>query len=972
MGKKVTSGSGSNGLRFNSIAVDTSGNIYAVGSIYGSGTYNFGNNITITHTSTSNTRPVLVKYDNSGNALWVKEATRSGSNESTFNSIAIDTNGNIYVDGYITGDPHDFGNNVTTINTFVASKPVLVKYDNNGNAQWVKSMNNNGGWSGFNSLTIGNNGSIYAIGYICGGYPFDFGNGAIVNATCSSNSDNDPIFAKYDSNGNTRWVKNHAGMRGSSKFESVVIDSNGNIYTDGYIDETGTYNFGNDVTVTGTSSVRNPALVKYNVNGSALWAKSIISGFEGTDFYSLAIDNNGNIYTCGYLDGNGSYNFGNGVTITQPSLATYPVLVKYDNNGNAQWAKSLIGGINSEFNSVTTDSSGNIYVGGYIYYGGTTYKFGNGVTVVGGNSYGGYVLLVKYNSTGGAQWARSVNNKAAGVPGYGLSEFNSVAVDINKNIYAGGYIYAGNYSFGNNITLIGTGLYSFENILLVKYDNSGNALWAKSLIKTSDSSVFYSVAVDMDGNIYAAGYIHGNNIYDFGNGIKITGKISGNYSPVLVKYDNNGNAKWAKSVDGGSGFSRFNSVIVDKNGNIYVGGYVDGSYIYDFGNGVTVDGIMSDGGFSGHNPVLVKYDNNGNAQWVKSIVAGLKGAEFKSITIDKDENIYASGYVIGTNNFDFSKNITVAGTSSLYNPLLIKYKKNTPPVLAKPLADKNTTTNTILNYLIPDGTFIDAEGDPIMYKITGANNTSLPAWLKTTVGPVFKCSYDIKGSARALDVANNKLLVGLQNSLPQLFDASNPTSLTPIKADEFTESIIIGDGTTNINTELQSANNKKIALLQSTYTIGDTSKLETQNSAALISNASLTKHQIDFFNNTFGQLIVNYPKNNPTVMINDNKTTLSSSNLGILITDKQSGTPVTSLCQTTYPNNIYDLALHNNGKTVYAALGNAIQILDFTSYKTTGIAGVPQDVDTYNLELIACDYNNACSNPVSFNINVNP
>jgi hypothetical protein len=112
------------------------------------------------------------------------------------------------------------------------------------------------------------------------------------------------------------------------------------------------------------------------------------------------------------------------------------------------------------FNSVATDSAGNVYVAGY--QSAYTYNYGNGVTVA-GPSTGDNVVLVKYSSSGDAQWARSA------VEGGTLALFNSVAVGGAGAVYAAGVQFGTRtYNYGNGATAAGT--YSSDyNVVLVKY-----------------------------------------------------------------------------------------------------------------------------------------------------------------------------------------------------------------------------------------------------------------------------------------------------------------------------------------------------------------------------------------------------------------------------------------------------------------------------------------------------------------------
>jgi len=174
-----------------------------------------------------------------------------------------------------------------------------------------------------------------------------------------------------------------------------------------------------------------------------------------------------------------------------------------------------------------------------------------------------------------AQWARTVS------AGSGNSYFMSVAVDSSGNVYAAGYQeYDGIFTYGTGVSAKGTASGSFSlghyNIVLVKYNSSGVARWARTVSTGSYSSVFNSVAVDSSGNVYAAGYQNGNGDYTYGSGVTAKGIAtsanSANSNVVLVKYDSNGTAQWARTVSAGSGGSAFNSVAVDSSGNVYAAG----------------------------------------------------------------------------------------------------------------------------------------------------------------------------------------------------------------------------------------------------------------------------------------------------------------------------------------------------------------------------------------------------------------
>ncbi|MGA2763592.1 MAG: hypothetical protein ABSG17_09530 [Spirochaetia bacterium] len=459
----------------------------------------------------------------SGAAKWAM-TVNPATNASSFVAVAVDSSGNIYAAGTIYGGTFGFGNGVTATGVSSANA-VLVKYNSSGLTQWAQTVSPAPSISSFSAVAVdSSSGNIYAAGSMNGG-TFGFGNG--VSAAGAFSSGANVVLVKYNSSGLAQWAQSVSPAPSSSNFNSVAVDSSGNIYAAGVIGINGSYGFGNSVTAAGTYSGANVVLVKYNSSGSAQWAQTVNPAPDASSFNAVAVDSSSNIYAAGYINTNGSFGFGNSITAAGAYSASGGnlVLVKYNSSGLAQWAQSVSPApSSSNFNSVAVDSSGNIYAAGSIVTNGS-YGFGNSVTAVGFD--GTNVVLVKYNSSGLAQWAQTDSASNS-------SNFNSVAVDSVGNIYAAGTIYGGTNGFGNGVTA--TGIFTIYNMVLVKYNSSGMAQWAQTDNPAPGKSWFYAVAVDSSGNVYAAGNINTYGTYGFGNGVTAVGAYASANNLVLVKY----------------------------------------------------------------------------------------------------------------------------------------------------------------------------------------------------------------------------------------------------------------------------------------------------------------------------------------------------------------------------------------------------------------------------------------------------
>ncbi|MBP7736200.1 MAG: PQQ-like beta-propeller repeat protein [Spirochaetes bacterium] len=451
-----------------------------------------------------------------------------------------------------------------------------------GDAVWARSVSAGTSESGIKSVSIGSDG-IYAAGIINSNSTYTFGT---QNVTGISSNSYNPVLVKYDTAGNAIWAKSISDGPASdqeSLFNCVKAGSDG-IYAVGIIQSTTNYKFGT-VNVAGMYSGSNVVIVKYDTNGNAIWAKSVSAGLNSSEFNSVTIGSDG-IYAAGTIWGNTEYKFGDQSVTGKWAAHKNAVIVKYDTNGNAIWAKSVTTGPNrSGFNAVSAGSDG-IYAAGFIR-GTVAFSF-DSQSVLG--TYSSFnTVLVKYDTSGNALWAKSVS------AGSNDSYLNSVSVG-SDGIYAAGYINnTGTYTFGTQSV---NGTFSGFNAVLVKYNTSGDAVWAKSVAAGSSNSIINSVFAGSDG-VYAARQIMGTTAFTFGTKSVTGTTIEDN--PVLVKYDTSGNALWAKSISAGSAKSYFYGVVSGPMG-LFAGGQISDTGTYTFGT-QSVNGTAA----LELNSVLVKY-----------------------------------------------------------------------------------------------------------------------------------------------------------------------------------------------------------------------------------------------------------------------------------------------------------------------------------------------------------------------------
>ncbi len=262
---------------------------------------------------------------------------------------------------------------------------------------------------------------------------------------------------------------------------------------------------------------------------------------------------------------------------------------------------------------VAADGSGNVYITGR-----TNDGLGGGAS-----SRDFDVFVMKNGPTGTNQWTR--------LSGSAYDDMaQGVAVDNGGNVYLAGRT---QYNPDNTDDMT-------SNLLLEKYDGSGNGQWYLILGADGDTGA-NAVAADNSGNIYVAGYTYGS--IDGNPG-------AGGEDLFVAKVDGGGNVLWARQL--GTPASDYAiGVAVDNVGNVYVAGSTLGG----------LDGYASAGR---SDLFLVKYDAGGNKAWTRQLGTSSDDCA-TGVCTDGAGNVVVSGYTYG--NLDGNTN---AGNIDLF---VVKY-----------------------------------------------------------------------------------------------------------------------------------------------------------------------------------------------------------------------------------------------------------------------------------------------------------
>ena len=376
-----------------------------------------------------------VKYDGSGDALWVSNYNFSGNGPDEAYALAMDSTGNVVVTGYSAGGigPRDdyatlmydsSGNQVwanrwnglqydqaydvaadSAGNFYVTGESganitgndfATVKYNNAGDELWVARYNDMGrAWDRPNAIAVDGSGNVYVTGYsfVSGVQP-------------------DYVTVKYDGAGNELWASKYDGPASlNDQATDIEVDSMGNVFVTGHSSGGTT---GNDC-----------ATIKYDSDGNEDWVRRIeTSGAD--ECHALVTDPAGNVYVVGR--NNGTY-----------------LTIKYDGSGNTVWSSNYDLPAKADIpRDIVLAPSGNVYVTGMS------------------GSFNEYdYATVKYDHLGNEIWVRRYDG-----PAMDDDMAFAITIDGSENVYVTGR------SEG-----VGTD-YDFAT---VAYDTHGNLLWVERL-----------------------------------------------------------------------------------------------------------------------------------------------------------------------------------------------------------------------------------------------------------------------------------------------------------------------------------------------------------------------------------------------------------------------------------------------------------------------------------------------------------
>ncbi len=370
---------------------------------------------------------------------------------------------------------------------------------------------------------------------------------------------------------------NVAPTSGTTTAQATAVDSSGNVYVVG----NATGDFGSQI----NQGSQDVYLTKYDSAGNVQWTQMLGSTGSASG-YSLTLDSNGNPIVVGSTTSD----------LTQTAIAdgnNDTFVTKYDSSGDQQWTQQLQTLNNNQANTVTTDASGNIYIGGQVtgaIAGGQTNNGGTDGYVAKLSSAGKVVYEQQMGTSGndtvsatatasdGSLYVASVQNGEAIVSKYANGDATSAPVwtqdlgalqgsgTIGGMVVSGNQIYLsgttsnGNLTAGGAATVASAASGGTDAYVFNLTDNGTTATPnTVSYVGTSGKDLGGSLTVGPDGTVYLAGTTSGTFA---GN----TRNVANTTNAFVAAIGSGGAVNWVKQYGGVDGQSTGTAVAVDPSG----------------------------------------------------------------------------------------------------------------------------------------------------------------------------------------------------------------------------------------------------------------------------------------------------------------------------------------------------------------------------------------------------------------------
>ena len=411
--------------------------------------------------------------------------------------------------------------------------------------------------------------------------------------------------------------------------KSLALDTSGNIYVTG---STWSSNFPTTSGAYDTSSNGNEDVFvsKLDSGLTSLLASTYMGGSYNEVGYSLTLDTSGNVYVTGWTESSNFPTTSGTYDTSNSDNGGDAFVSKLDGSLTNLLASTYLGGSSIDSgNSLSLDTSGNVYVTGYTQS--TNFPTTIGAYDTTQNGSGDRdVFVSKLDGSLMSLLASTYVGGASTDYGY------SIALGASGNVYVTGFTWSTDYPTTSD---------AYDNsqngnadVFVSKLDGELTSLLNSTYLGGSGSDISYSLAIDTSGNVYVTGSTMSSDFpamseaYDTSNN-----GGSENVDIFVSKLDGGLTYLLASTYLGGSSNDYGYFLTLDTSGNVYVTGCTKSS---DF---PTTSGAYdtTQNGSSDIDVFVSKLDSGLTGLLASTFLGG--SAYGYSLVLDTSGNVYVTG-----------------------------------------------------------------------------------------------------------------------------------------------------------------------------------------------------------------------------------------------------------------------------------------------------------------------------------------
>ncbi len=303
-----------------------------------------------------------------------------------------------------------------------------------------------------------------------------------------------------------------------------------------------------------------------------------------------------------------------------------------------------------KIHTLATAQDGGVFIGG---------TFQNRLSLAGQTfiSRGNRDLFVgKIAANGNTVWAKQIGGIAA-------DEITALTTDAVDNVLC-----AGNFRLAATFdTLILTATTNPRAIFLAKYDASGRIIWVQAIDGAGLKDIT-ALTCDPSGNIFATGFFEGT--LNIGDTLL---QAAGRTDLFVAKFSPAGRLQWALR-QGQQGDTRGLTIGLTRSEDIILAGY--------FNDTTRIADTVLTANTADRDLFITRINKDGQPRWAKK-AGGVFDKDVTALTLDEQDNIYLTGYLVGV--MRLSADLAIQSATGRPDFFVVKYSPDGTPLRARAL-----------------------------------------------------------------------------------------------------------------------------------------------------------------------------------------------------------------------------------------------------------------------------------------------